>query len=227
MPRLSLDVRAEAWPIQGRFAIARGSKTRADVVVARLDNGMGCGECTPYARYVETIESVLAEIEAARAAIESGCDRDQLQRLMAAGAARNAIDCALWDLQAKRTMIMWTSTTGEEGVETLFDRSLHPEFIAGGCAFTVLMFAALSALGLPTMMVYGVARGLGHMPHGVLMELFGAMLARLYLHRRFGRKPFLRMAPVLLAGYFVGTGLVGMACVAIRLITSAISRSPF
>ena len=105
MPRLSLDVRAEAWPIHGRFAIARGAKTQADVVVIRLENGMGCGECTPYARYGESIESVLAQIEAVRPNLEAGCDQDRLQALLPAGAARNAVDCALWDLRAKRTGI--------------------------------------------------------------------------------------------------------------------------
>lgn len=103
MPRLGLEVRAEAWPIHGRFAIARGAKTQADVVVVRLENGMGRGECTPYARYGESVESVLAQIEAVRPALEGGCDRDQLQTLLPPGAARNAFDCALWDLQAKRT----------------------------------------------------------------------------------------------------------------------------
>lgn len=103
MPRLRLDARAEAWPIHGRFAIARGAKTRADVVVVSLEHGMGRGECVPYGRYGETVDSVLAEIETARTAIEGGCTREQLQTLMAPGAARNAVDCALWDLQAKRT----------------------------------------------------------------------------------------------------------------------------
>ncbi len=103
MPRLRLDVRAEAWPIHGRFAIARGAKTQAEVVVVRLENGMGCGECTPYGRYGESVESVLAQIEAVRRELEAGCDLDRLQTLLPAGAARNAVDCALWDLQAKRT----------------------------------------------------------------------------------------------------------------------------
>lgn len=103
MPRLSLDVRAEAWPIHGRFAIARGAKTRAEVVVVRLDNGMGCGECTPYGRYGESTGSVLAQIEAVRSELEAGCDLDRLQTLLPPGAGRNAIDCALWDVQAKRT----------------------------------------------------------------------------------------------------------------------------
>ncbi len=133
----------------------------------------------------------------------------------------------MWDLNAKSTMILWTATTGEPGTVTLFERSFHPEFLGAGFGFSVLLFAVLSAFGLPTMLVYGLARGLGAMPHGLLLELTGALLARFYLQKRFGRKPFLLAAPILLAGYLVGTGLIGMAGVAIRLITSAISMAPF
>jgi len=133
----------------------------------------------------------------------------------------------MWDLRAKTTMIMWTATTGGEGTVTLFERSFHPEFLAAGFGFSVVVFAVLSIFGLPTMLIYGMARGLGAIPHGLLLELLGALIARFYFHRRFGRKPFLRTAPILLAGYFVGTGLIGMAAVAIRLITSAISMAPF
>jgi L-alanine-DL-glutamate epimerase-like enolase superfamily enzyme len=105
MRRLRLDAQAEAWPIRGRFTIARGAKTEAQVIVVALENGMGRGECVPYPRYGESIDTALAEIEAARHTIEDGCDRDTLQSLMQPGAARNAVDCALWDLQAKRTGI--------------------------------------------------------------------------------------------------------------------------
>jgi hypothetical protein len=133
----------------------------------------------------------------------------------------------MWDLNAKSTMIMWTATTGGEGTVTLFERSFHPEFLGAGFAFSVLLFTVLSVFGLPTMLVYGLARGLGAMPHGLLLELTGALLARYYFQKRFGRKPFLQTAPILLAGYLVGTGLVGMAGVALRLITSAISMAPF
>lgn len=134
----------------------------------------------------------------------------------------------MWDLRAKTTMIMWTATTGSEEVVTLFQRSFHPHFIGVGFAFSVIMFSALSFFGLPTMLVYGMARGLGEgLPHGLLLELVGALIARFYFHKKFGRKPFLQMAPILLAGYFVGTGLIGMAAVAIRLVMSAISQAPF
>ena len=93
---------AETWPIAGTFVISRGAKQDAAVVVAEVSDGtaIGRGECTPYARYSETVEGVLAAIAAARDGIRS---RTELQERMPAGAARNALDCALWDWEAKRT----------------------------------------------------------------------------------------------------------------------------
>ncbi|HZO47737.1 MAG TPA: N-acetyl-D-Glu racemase DgcA [Xanthobacteraceae bacterium] len=102
---ITLTTRAEHWPIAGTFTISRGAKTEAVVVVAELSDGAhrGRGECVPYARYGETVESVIAAIEAMRPQIADGLDRAGLQQAMAAGAARNALDCALWDLDAKRS----------------------------------------------------------------------------------------------------------------------------
>jgi len=96
--------RAETFPIAGRFTIARGSKTEAHVVYVELSDGeqVGHGESVPYARYGETVDGVLAEIEAARRELEAGITLAALQGLLPAGAARNAVDCALWDLDAKR-----------------------------------------------------------------------------------------------------------------------------
>lgn len=134
----------------------------------------------------------------------------------------------MWDLRAKTTMIMWSATTGGEGVVTLFDRSFHPEYIGVGFAFSTAVFTLMSVLGWPTMLVYGMARGLGEgLPHGLLLELLGALTARWYFHKKFGKKRFLQIAPILMAGYFVGSGLIGMGAVAIRLIKSAISPAPF
>ena len=103
MPTLSCTV--ESFPIAGRFVIARGAKTEARVVVATIADGHvdGRGECVPYARYDESIEGVVAAIESVRAAIEAGADRARLLELLPPGAARNALDCALWDLEAKAT----------------------------------------------------------------------------------------------------------------------------
>jgi L-alanine-DL-glutamate epimerase-like enolase superfamily enzyme len=102
---LSLTLAVERWPIRGSFTISRGSKSEAVVVVAELGDGKarGRGECVPYARYGESIESVSAAIEAMRAQLAAGLTRGALQQAMPPGAARNALDCAFWDLEAKRS----------------------------------------------------------------------------------------------------------------------------
>ena len=98
-----LTVAHESWPIAGTFTISRGSKSAADVVVVTLseDGATGRGECVPYPRYGETIAAVMAALENARAAIERGLTRDRIGALVEPRAARNALDCALWDLEAK------------------------------------------------------------------------------------------------------------------------------
>jgi len=102
MPRLT--VRIERWPISGSFIISRGAKTEATVVIAEIRDGelRGHGECVPYARYGESPEGVAAAIEALTGDVAGGLDRDSLQKRMKPGAARNALDCALWDITAKR-----------------------------------------------------------------------------------------------------------------------------
>jgi len=104
-PPLTLALAVERWPIAGSFAISRGSKTEALTVVAELSDGVarGRGECVPYARYGESVDSVRAQIEAMRPQLGAGIDRRGLQTAMPPGAARNALDCAFWDLEAKRT----------------------------------------------------------------------------------------------------------------------------
>ncbi|HEY6830962.1 MAG TPA: dipeptide epimerase, partial [Pseudolabrys sp.] len=101
---LTLSIAVERWPIAGSFTISRGAKTEAVVVVAELGDGKarGRGECVPYARYGETVETVTASIEAMRPQLAAGLTRIGLQSAMPPGAARNALDCAFWDLEAKR-----------------------------------------------------------------------------------------------------------------------------
>ncbi len=101
---MELSVRIERWPLAGVFAISRGSKTEAVVVVAELSDGThrGRGESVPYARYGETPDGIVAAIEAERPVLRRGLDRGALQRAMPAGAARNALDCAYWDVNAKQ-----------------------------------------------------------------------------------------------------------------------------
>jgi L-alanine-DL-glutamate epimerase-like enolase superfamily enzyme len=99
-----LVVRSETWPLAESFRIARGAKTEAQVVVVELAEGgrRGRGECVPYGRYGETVAGVVQAIETLRGPLTAGLDRRELQQALPAGAARNALDCALWDLQAKR-----------------------------------------------------------------------------------------------------------------------------
>jgi L-alanine-DL-glutamate epimerase-like enolase superfamily enzyme len=99
-----LTIRAESWPLRQRFSIARGSKISADILCVELaENGIvGRGEAVPYRRYGESMETVTAAVESIQKALESGLERDALLDALLPGAARNAIDCALWDLQAKQ-----------------------------------------------------------------------------------------------------------------------------
>jgi L-alanine-DL-glutamate epimerase-like enolase superfamily enzyme len=113
MPR-SLSVTIERFPIAGTFTIARGSRTEALVVNAVIRDGatVGRGECVPYPRFDETVEGVVADIEAMGPAIAAGLTRDGLRGDMPPGAARNALDCALWDFEAKQSGIRAHVTAG-------------------------------------------------------------------------------------------------------------------
>ncbi|MFN3067587.1 L-Ala-D/L-Glu epimerase [Serratia sp. J2] len=99
----SMRFYSEAWPLHTAFVIARGSRTEAKVVVVEIEQqGMrGVGECTPYPRYGESETSVMEQLADVSAAIAQGVTRQELQRLMPAGAARNAVDSALWDLECR------------------------------------------------------------------------------------------------------------------------------
>jgi L-alanine-DL-glutamate epimerase-like enolase superfamily enzyme len=98
-----LTARIERWPIAGAFTISRGAKTEAITVVVEISQGghTGRGECVPYARYGETPEATLAVLLSMQEALRGGFDRQALQTALPAGAARNALDCALIDLEAR------------------------------------------------------------------------------------------------------------------------------
>ena len=94
----------EPWPIRGTFAISRGAKKEAEVIVVTIehDGYRGRGEGVPYRRYGETVSSAQEQISAIQSEIEKGVDRGKLSELLPPGAARNALDCALWDLECKQ-----------------------------------------------------------------------------------------------------------------------------
>ena len=93
---MQITVTRDVFKLAQVFTISRGSRTEAHVLTVKVTDGFyaGLGECVPYARYDETLDSVTAQIEALPARI----DRQSLYDLLPAGAARNAVDCALWDL---------------------------------------------------------------------------------------------------------------------------------
>ena len=132
----TLKAHEERWPLAEAFVISRGAKTEAHVVVAKIAEGphRGRGEAVPYARYGETVEGVLAQIESLRADVEAGVSRETLQGLLPAGAARNALDCAFWDLEAKRAGVRAWTLAGRarlDPVKTCFTISLgSPEEMA-------------------------------------------------------------------------------------------------
>jgi L-alanine-DL-glutamate epimerase-like enolase superfamily enzyme len=132
----TLLVRSETWPIRGTFRISRGAKAAADVVVVELTKGRvtGRGECVPYPRYGETPASVVAEIEGVRTEVLAGLSRDDLQHRLRPGAARNALDCALLDWDAKANGASVATLLGlptAEPVRTAITISLDtPEIMA-------------------------------------------------------------------------------------------------
>ena len=145
---LTLSVSVQHWPIRGHFTIARGSKTQAAVVLVEIGAGtsLGRGECVPYTRYGETVEGVVAAIESLRPALGQGLDRKRLEACLPAGAARNAVDCALWDLAAKqagRTAAELAGIAPLKAVPTAYTISLGaPETMAAqaqaACAHPLL-----------------------------------------------------------------------------------------
>ncbi len=126
---LKIAIHAQTYPLKTAFRIARGEKQHAHVVMVELTDGAykGRGEAVPYARYGETIETVTAAIEAIAPAIKKGMTRADMQHALLPGAARTALDCAFWDLQAKRAhQPVWelAGLPPPQPVKTLFTISL-------------------------------------------------------------------------------------------------------
>jgi len=118
---IELEAARQSWPIAGSFRISRGAKTSAEVVVVEVRDGdlTGHGECVPYPRYGETVEGVMEAIESLSAPLAAGLDRAGLQEAVPAGAARNAVDCALWELEARRSGTSVAALLGLEPLQSL------------------------------------------------------------------------------------------------------------
>ena len=140
LPSLALRVTVEEWPLAEPFVIARGAKSAARVVIATVE-GEGCrgrGEAVPYARYGETVEDALATLEASAPHLARGLDWTDLAVLLPPGAARNALDCALWDWAARHLeRPVWSLIGGSRphSIPTFFTISLdRPEAMADAAA---------------------------------------------------------------------------------------------
>ncbi len=126
-----------------------------------------------------------------------------------------------WHLIALRQCLWYSATLGGE---TLFDQAIKGWWILGSFVLAGGTFGVMSWLGLPISLVYGFVRGLGGLPHLLIPEMAGALLARYWLEPRFGERQWRQYAPVLLAGYACGMGLVGMSAVAIALISKSVTQ---
>ncbi|MGD8540723.1 MAG: peptide transporter [Desulfobacteraceae bacterium] len=127
----------------------------------------------------------------------------------------------LWHLQALNTLLMQTSTL--EG-NSLFFQALRASYVLSGLGFGLVVYAILSVLGLPVMLIYGVVRGLGQStPHGMILEVAGAFLGRFLFLKRYGAM-WRQYAPVLLAGFSCGMGLTGMFAMGFALILKSLGR---
>jgi hypothetical protein len=130
----------------------------------------------------------------------------------------------LWHLQALNSLLMQTSTL--EG-NSLFFQALNWIHVGAGTALGVVSYAVLTLFGLPVMLVYGLVRGLGQSaPHGLILEVVGALLGRFFFLRRYGAM-WRQYSPVLLAGFSCGMGLTGMFAMGITLILKSLARLPY
>ena len=127
----------------------------------------------------------------------------------------------LWHLQALNMLLMQTSTL--EG-NSLFFQALNGSYVLSGLVFGVITYSLLTLLGLPVLLISGVVRGLGQStPHGLILELVGALLGRFFFLKRYGTM-WRQYAPVLLAGFSCGIGLTGMFAMGLTLILKSLGR---
>lgn len=133
----------------------------------------------------------------------------------------------MWELNAKNTVLLYSATLDTGGAMPLFFQALHPLIIGISFVFSLVAFVVMSIFKLPIMAIYGFVQGVGGMPHGFVPIVIGALIGKFYFHKRLGQKRFLEIMPVLAAGYGTGVGLIALIGVAINLIVSAVSASPF
>ena len=123
------------------------------------------------------------------------------------------------------TQAIWM--TANQGGESPFLRAIKPNVIYAGGALAFGLYGATVALKIPVLYYYGFIGGIGGLPHGAFPQLFGALLSRYYFSRRMGVENWMKYTPVLLAGFYCGMGLIGMAGIALALIVKVTNFLPF
>jgi hypothetical protein len=128
-----------------------------------------------------------------------------------------------WQQQATMQALWYSSTAGGGFENSYLLEALKVPYMVSGAAFGVAVYAILAILNMPVMLIFGMIASVGTVPHAFIPQLFGALLGRYYMEKKFGRQMWYKYTPVLAAGYACGTGLVGMATVAIALISKTVS----
>jgi len=129
----------------------------------------------------------------------------------------------MWEFEAKNACLLYSSTLGEH---SLFHEALSVEKISAGFGIGMLIYVVLATLNAPTMLFYGLVRGVGGIPHGIIIEFVGALVGRYYFKKKFGKK-WLKMVPIISAGYMVGAGLISMVGIGIVFLFKSTSTVPY
>ena len=132
----------------------------------------------------------------------------------------------MWPFHATM-QAFWAKSTLPGSGASLVTQIIRWDYIGVGLAFSAALYAALSALSAPLGIFYGFVAGLGGWPHFAILNFVGAVLGRFYLQKRFGVERWYAYAPIVLAGYSCGVGLIGMTSIAIALISKAVSQVVF
>ncbi|MCX6558662.1 MAG: hypothetical protein NTW95_14725 [Candidatus Aminicenantes bacterium] len=118
-------------------------------------------------------------------------------------------------------------TSNAQGGQSFLLKALKPNLMIGGGMVAMALYAAIWATKMPLLLFYGLAGGIGAWPHHMIPTFAGALLGRYYFARRFGVTKWTMYAPVLLAGFSCGMGLMGMSSIALALISKSVSYLPF
>jgi hypothetical protein len=131
----------------------------------------------------------------------------------------------MWPLRALSSGLWMTMTLRPE--TSLFFKAWNLNRAIGGLGFGLITYVVMARLRLPTMLIYGIIRGLGNLPHYAFPEMLGGLLSKYYFEKRFGTRVWKQYATVLMAGYACGMGLVGMGTVAIAMVSKSVSQMPY